>query len=112
MSVSMYQLSVPVFVRMLTNLSTFLGKAAAHVEAKKLDPKALLDDRLYPDMFTLTRQVQIACDSSKGCGARLARTDELRNTDPRHQRLWQPYLCNIVSIVILCDLCVKVGTNG
>jgi hypothetical protein len=68
----MYQISVPVLVRMLGNLSTILGKAAAYVEAKKIDPRALLDARLAPDMFTLTRQVQVACDLAKGGAARLA----------------------------------------
>jgi uncharacterized protein len=68
----MYQASVPVMIRTLSNLSEVLGKAAAHAEAKKLDPRALLEARLYPDMFTLTRQVQIAADMAKSCGARLA----------------------------------------
>lgn len=72
MALSMYQSSVPVFVKMLSNLSAILQKAAAHAEAKKIEPRALLEGRLYPDMFTLTRQVQIATDSAKGCAARLA----------------------------------------
>lgn len=69
---SMYTLSVPVFVKMLTNLSAILDKAAAHAEARKIDPSVLLSSRLAPDMFPLTRQVQIACDFAKGCVARLA----------------------------------------
>jgi hypothetical protein len=60
MSLGMYQASVPVFVRMLTTLSGVLDKAAAHVEAKKLDPAALLTARLFSDMFPLGRQVQEA----------------------------------------------------
>jgi len=60
MSLGMYQASVPVFTRMLTALSGVLGKAEAHVEARKLDPAALLTARLYPDMFPLARQVQEA----------------------------------------------------
>lgn len=72
MSLSMYQSSVPVFVKMLSNLSAILKKAAAHAEAKKIEPRALLEARLYPDMFTLTRQVQIVSDNAKGCTARLA----------------------------------------
>jgi hypothetical protein len=72
MQISMHQASLPVFTKMLGALAGVLGKAAAHVEAKKLDPAALLTARLYPDMFTLTRQVQIACDFAKGCAARLA----------------------------------------
>jgi hypothetical protein len=72
MSLSMYQASVPVFVRMLGNLSTILDKAAKHAEAKKIDPSVFVNARLAPDMFALARQVQIATDSAKGCAARLA----------------------------------------
>lgn len=72
MTISMYQASVPSFVRTLGNLSAILDKAQAHVEAKKLDPAALTAFRLFPDMFPMTRQVQIACDAAKGGVARLA----------------------------------------
>ncbi len=72
MTISMYQASVPCFVRTLGNLSAILDKAQAHVDAKKLDPAALTAYRLYPDMFPMTRQVQIACDAAKGGVARLA----------------------------------------
>ena len=69
---SMYQASVPVFVRMLGNLRVILQKGSAHAEAKKFDPSVLAQARLAPDMFPLTRQVQIATDQAKGCAARLA----------------------------------------
>lgn len=72
MTISMYQASVPVFIRMLNNLIAILEKAAAHAEARKIDPAVLLASRLYPDMFALTRQVQIVSDTAKGCAARLA----------------------------------------
>lgn len=72
MTISMYQASVPCFVRTLGNLSAILDKAQAHVDAKKLDPAALTAYRLFPDMFPMTRQVQIACDGAKGGVARLA----------------------------------------
>lgn len=72
MSLSMYTASVPAFVRVLGNLRAILEKAAAHAEARKLDPAALISFRLYPDMFPLSRQVQIATDMTKGCVARLA----------------------------------------
>jgi hypothetical protein len=68
----MYDHSIPVFAKMLGNLSTILDKGAKHCEAAKIDPNALLGFRLYPDMFPLTRQVQIAADQAKGCAARLA----------------------------------------
>jgi len=72
MSLSMYQASIPVFVRMLGNLSKILDKATAHAEAKKINPAIFINARLTPDMFPLSRQVQIATDVIKGCAARLA----------------------------------------
>jgi hypothetical protein len=75
MSLSVHAITVPVFVRALTNLSAILDKAAAHCEQKKIDPAVLLGMRLYPDMFPLLRQVRIACDFAKGSVARLAGQD-------------------------------------
>ena len=72
MKISMYQASVPVFIRMLKNLAAILAKGATYAEAKKIDPTVLINSRLYPDMFPLVRQIQIASDVAKGCGARLA----------------------------------------
>lgn len=68
----MYDTSVPVFIHFLNSLSSILRKAEAHCEAKKIDPAVMLSMRLYPDMFALTRQVQIATDAAKGAGARLS----------------------------------------
>jgi hypothetical protein len=68
----MYQASVPVFVHMLGNLSAMLGKAATYAETKKIDPSVLINARLAPDMLPLAFQVRTACDSAKGCAARLA----------------------------------------
>jgi len=70
--ISMYQASVPLFVNILGNLSRILDRAQAHVDAKKLDPTALTDYRLFPDMLPMKSQVQIACDTAKGVVARLA----------------------------------------
>ena len=72
MSLSIYQASIPTFLRTLGNLSAILKKAAAHAEAKNIDPRIFIDARLAPDMFPLARQVQIASDAAKGAGARLA----------------------------------------
>ncbi len=72
MTISMYQASVPPFVRMLENLAAILHKAEQHAAAKKIDPAVLLNSRLFPDMFPLSRQVQIASDTAKGGTARLA----------------------------------------
>jgi len=81
MTLSMYQASAPRFANMLKNLSAILDKAQAHVEAKKLDPAALTACRLYPDMFPLTRQVQVACDAAKGAVARLAGVEIPKHED-------------------------------
>lgn len=72
MKLSMYNLSVPVLAHMLGNLAEVLKKGVAHAEAHKIDPAVLLSARLYPNMFPLTRQVQIATDQAKGCVSRLA----------------------------------------
>lgn len=75
MSISMHSASVPIFVKMLGNLSVWLDAAEAHAAAKKFDVAVLLGSRLAPDMLPLTRQVQIACDSAKFGVARLAGGD-------------------------------------
>ena len=72
MALSMYQASVPLFVKTLSNLAAILDKAAAFAAAKKVDPSVLLAYRLAPDMLSLTRQVQIAADHAKRAPARLA----------------------------------------
>lgn len=71
MTVSMYAISVPVFDRRLTALAAILDKAAAHAEAKKIEPGAFMMDRLYPDMFPFWLQVQAACDHARNITARL-----------------------------------------
>src|SRR5436190_2515116 len=81
MTISMYQASAPRFANILRNLSTILDKAEAHCAAKKIEPSALTTFRLYPDMFPLTRQVQIACDTAKGAVARLAGAEIPKHED-------------------------------
>ncbi len=81
MTLSMYQASVPVFVRALNNLVDILGKGAAYAEARKIDPAVLLNSRLYPDMFPLARQVMIVTDTAKGGAARLAGTEPPKYED-------------------------------
>ena len=75
MQTSMYQSSVPTFTRVLGNLTGILEKAAAHAEARKIDPAVLLSARLFPDMFPLTKQVQLAADTVNTGAARLAGTE-------------------------------------
>jgi uncharacterized protein len=69
---NMYDDAIPPLMHSLTALAKILKKADAHVQSKKIDPGALLNFRLYPDMLPFIRQVLIACDFAKGCGARLA----------------------------------------
>jgi hypothetical protein len=71
MNISMHNASVGVYVRVLKNLAVILDKAEAWVTDRKLDPNAILNSRLAPDMFTFTRQIQIATDNAKGAAARL-----------------------------------------
>jgi hypothetical protein len=75
MTLTIYQASVPVFERSLKALSACIDKATAHAEARKIDPSTLIADRLYPDMFPFSRQVQLASDHARGAPARLAGID-------------------------------------
>ena len=71
-AISMYKISVPIFVQFLTSLSAVLDKAAAFAEAKKIEPSVLLNTRLAPDMFPLGRQVRAATDHAVNACGRLA----------------------------------------
>jgi uncharacterized protein len=75
MTSAMYTHSVPVFKQMLLALKAILSQASEHAAAKTIDPDALLQARLFPDMFPLLKQVQIAADFSRGISARLAGVD-------------------------------------
>jgi len=69
---TMFDASVPTTTRALKNLIHVLEKGAAHAEAKKIEPAVLVNSRLYPDMFPLVKQVQIASDIAKIGIARIA----------------------------------------
>jgi uncharacterized protein len=75
MQITMYQASVPASLHMLAALSAILDKAKSHCDMKRIEPQILVNYRLYPDMFPLSRQVQIACDLVKGMAARLGGQD-------------------------------------
>ena len=81
MAISLYQASVPVFTQMLKALRGILAKAEQQAEQMKVSPDVLLQARLYPNMFPLVRQVQIATDFAKGCPARLAGMDPPKYED-------------------------------
>jgi uncharacterized protein len=75
MKISMYEASIPTLLHTLRSLKAILEKGVAHAESKKFEPTLLATTRLAPDMFPLTRQVQIATDAAKGAAARLAGVD-------------------------------------
>jgi uncharacterized protein len=75
MTTSLHGTAIPVFKQMLGGLSGVLGKAEAHASTRNIEPMALLQARLFPDMFHLLRQVQVACDFAKSVAARLAGVD-------------------------------------
>jgi hypothetical protein len=81
MAITLYQASVPVFQQMLGALRGILVKAQQQAESMKVQPDVLLQARLYPNMFPLARQVQIATDFAKGCPARLAGIDPPKYED-------------------------------
>jgi hypothetical protein len=68
----MYTATVPTCTRALNSLASILEKAAAHAEARKINPAVLLNTRLFPDMFPLATQIHIANDIAQGGAARLA----------------------------------------
>lgn len=87
MTISMYQASIPVLIRALNSLMDILKKGEAHAKAKNIEPTVLINSRLYPDMFPLARQVQIASDISRRgiarlADAELAKTEDTETTFP------------------------------
>ena len=81
MTAALYTATIPVFRQMLGAMKACLAKAEAHAEARKIEPDALLQARLFPDQFPLLRQVLIACDFAKGAAARLAGVEVPSYTD-------------------------------
>lgn len=77
----LYDVTVPQFIKMLTNLNQILDKGQEHATNKKFEMEVLLNSRLAPDMFPLTRQVQIACDTAKLCASRLSGKEAPVNDD-------------------------------
>ncbi|MCK7594996.1 DUF1993 domain-containing protein [Pseudomarimonas salicorniae] len=85
MSLSIYETTVNTFRRMLGGLDKELQRAVEYAATRGFEPDRLLSGRLAPDMFDLTRQVQIACDLAKGAGARLAGLDIPKHADDETQ---------------------------
>jgi len=78
---SFHDATVPAFLQILSGLSGLLGKAEEHCKAKNIQPEVLLNARLYPDMFPLTRQVQIVCDFTAKTCARLTGSEVPSTSD-------------------------------
>jgi hypothetical protein len=81
MAITLDAAAVPVFKQMLGSLSAILIKAEEYSTSRNIEPVALLHARLYPDMLSLTRQVQIACDFARGAAGRLSGTELLKVAD-------------------------------
>ena len=81
MSLTMYECSIPVFLRYLNNLSALLEKGTSYASEKEIEYSILVNARLYPNMLSLSRQVQIACDVTKGAAARLSGVEPPKHED-------------------------------
>lgn len=81
MSISMYEASIPHFVRMLGNLSSIIDKAIIHAKIKQIDESVFINARLAPDMYPLSQQIRIAADMAKACAARMAGVEIPRYED-------------------------------
>ncbi|GAA4028353.1 DUF1993 domain-containing protein [Actimicrobium antarcticum] len=110
MTISMYAASVPVFKQMLGSLSALLDKAENHTTEKKIDPNALLQARLFPDMFALTRQILIAADFAKGSCARLAGVDVPKYDDT--EQTFADLKARIAKTVAFIDTLTPEQING
>lgn len=78
---SLYDVTVPSFIKVLNNLNLILDKAAKNAEARKFDTEVLMNARLAPDQFNFIRQVQISCDTAKLCASRLSGKEAPINDD-------------------------------
>lgn len=110
MSHSMYVASIPPMIRSLTNLKSILEKAATHAEAKKIDPSVLINARLYPDMFPLSRQVQIATDVAKGAVSRLAGLEPPKYED--NEATFPELMARLDKTIALLESCPPEQIDG
>jgi hypothetical protein len=110
MTISMHAASVPVFKQMLGSLSDLVAKAEAHTIARKIDPNALLQARLFPDMFPLARQILIACDFAKGACARLAGIEVPKYDDT--EQSFADFKARIAKTIAFIDALSPAQING
>ena len=100
MALSMYACSIPALIRNLNNLSAILAKGAAHARDNEVDETVFTSARLYPDMFTMARQVQIACDVSKNAAMRLSGVEapSYEDTETTFEQL-QARIANVIKFL-------------
>ena len=110
MSISLYDASVPVFKQLLQALSDVLAKGEMDASSRKFDPEILLQARLYPDMFPLLKQVQVAADFARGACARLA--GEAVPTLPAEQNNFQELTTLIKDSIAFLDSISPAQING
>jgi len=110
MPIQLYDVSIPVLARGLTNLNGLLEKAAAHAAAKKFDAVGLLQARLAPDMFPFVRQVQVVCDSAKGAASRLAGVENPRHED--HEANFAELQARVAKTLEFVNSCTAAQLEG
>lgn len=110
MSNFMYVASVQAITRSLTNLRAILEKAAVHAEARKIDPSVLINARLYPDMFPLSRQVKIATDVAKGAVSRLAGSEPPKYED--NESTFAELVARVDKTIALLESCKPEQIDG
>ncbi|MEM6991609.1 MAG: DUF1993 domain-containing protein [Myxococcota bacterium] len=77
----LYEACVTQMAKMLGQLDVWLGEAVEYAESRDFDPDRFLHERLHPDMFALTQQIQSACDTAKFAGSRLTATEAASDPD-------------------------------
>lgn len=110
MALSMYQASIPQLKKMLTNLSNILKKGEEFARAKNIDASVLVNDRLAPDMFPLSKQVQIACDQVKNGMARLAGVEPPKFDD--HETTFSQLQERIAKTIAFADSITPAQVDG
>ncbi len=103
MTSTLYATSIPVFTQLLGGLSAVLTKAEAHAQTRSIEPNALLQARLFPDMFPLLRQARVACDFAKSVSARLAGV-ELPNFEDNEQTFADLQARIAKTLAFICSL--------
>ncbi len=106
----LYELTLPQFSKTLKNLLNLLDKGVKHAEAKKFEFDVLLQARLAPDQFNLIRQIQIACDTAKLCGARLANKEA--PTHPDTEKTYSEIKSRIESVIQYLNSFTSQDFNG